>query len=685
MKSGENGIILADLGCICDDFSLVEEVIFTFKADNGEVVQKVYPSDEVTFGNDLYVIFMYQQDTMKLMGGYQYEAQVVFNQGATSKTVTKVGYIEDTLYTKMLDNEYPATKRGKILKFNLVGDAIVVDINDEIKDELLRSAVEIFLTEHKEEFRGDPGKDGKDGISPTAKAIQGNNQVEVVVTDKDGTTSAVIKGYEHSAEFERLANQVRSDANVAADKATSANISADNANVSANRAKTAEDNAKGYANNASASAILAQTSASNASSSAISSSENASSAKTYRDNAKVSADNAKVSENSAKASATTARSDADRVGEQVAEVAGILYNSNILANEVKAINEDFEGKALDAIQNITTTEDMALSNIENARGNAVGAIEDKKDVVISDIDSKEQEFMASIPENYEEFKASIEAEFDQLVTIVGEPEEVDLATDEELQEVFTSVSNGKRVIASAITDKGVHTEPDATFQQMADNIEQITSGGGSFDIVSNIAAARDEIIKPLLLNYNCVDIASSTTLTCNLTSAVDGWCLATVTTRSDATYPSGWTLLKEIHINDSTDQRMAMLCKQVQEDEEISFTAIQSNSARIYINLLVLDCNGFETNDGTEIVKINADSTQNIMPKIYDKCVWCCSGVHWSSYYYWNIDGLVSIGIQPSDSPRQCNIIDFLDINSRTIKGGSSTNTAFSIDSVKIL
>lgn len=254
---------------------------------------------------------------------------------------------------------------------------------------------------------------------------------------------------------------------------------------------------------------------------------------------------------------------------------------------------------------------------------------------------------------------------------------------EEMQEVFTSVSNGKDLVASAITDKGVPTESDATFQQMADNIEQIQSGG-SFDILNNIAVARDEIIKPLLLNYNCVDIASGTTLTCNLTSNVDGWCLATVTTRSDTTYPSGWTLLKEIHINDSTDQRMAMLCKQVQENEEITFTAIQSNSARIYINLLVLDCNGFEANNGTEIVKKNADSTQNIVSKIYDKCVWCCSAVNWSSYYYWNIDGLVSIGIQPSNSPRQCNIIDFLDVNSRTIKGGSN-NTAFIIDSVKIL
>ena len=48
------------------------------------------------------------------------------------------------------------------------------------------------------------------------------------------------------------------------------------------------------------------------------------------------------------------------------------------------------------------------------------------------------------------------------------------AVYDELQEVFQSVSNGKNLIASAITDKGVDTLADATFEQMADNIEKIS-------------------------------------------------------------------------------------------------------------------------------------------------------------------------------------------------------------------
>ena len=52
--------------------------------------------------------------------------------------------------------------------------------------------------------------------------------------------------------------------------------------------------------------------------------------------------------------------------------------------------------------------------------------------------------------------------------------------DEQMKEVFASVSNGKSVVASAITDMGIETETDATFQTMADNIMRINSGYGLF-------------------------------------------------------------------------------------------------------------------------------------------------------------------------------------------------------------
>jgi len=45
----------------------------------------------------------------------------------------------------------------------------------------------------------------------------------------------------------------------------------------------------------------------------------------------------------------------------------------------------------------------------------------------------------------------------------------------DISDLKTSVSNGKSLIASAITDKGVSTASDATFQTMADNIGNISS------------------------------------------------------------------------------------------------------------------------------------------------------------------------------------------------------------------
>ena len=51
---------------------------------------------------------------------------------------------------------------------------------------------------------------------------------------------------------------------------------------------------------------------------------------------------------------------------------------------------------------------------------------------------------------------------------------------EELDYLKNSVSNGKKLVANAITDKGIPTEEDATFATMAENISQIQSGGGDY-------------------------------------------------------------------------------------------------------------------------------------------------------------------------------------------------------------
>lgn len=68
------------------------------------------------------------------------------------------------------------------------------------------------------------------------------------------------------------------------------------------------------------------------------------------------------------------------------------------------------------------------------------------------------------------------------------------------QNLFTSVSNGKSQVASAITDKGISTASDATFETMANNIRNIPTdgggeggGGGSGEDTSDATATSDTI------------------------------------------------------------------------------------------------------------------------------------------------------------------------------------------------
>ena len=58
-----------------------------------------------------------------------------------------------------------------------------------------------------------------------------------------------------------------------------------------------------------------------------------------------------------------------------------------------------------------------------------------------------------------------------------------------INEVFQNVDNGKTLIASAITDKGIATSNNDTFQTMADNISKINS------VITNVNINSYNILK----------------------------------------------------------------------------------------------------------------------------------------------------------------------------------------------
>lgn len=70
-------------------------------------------------------------------------------------------------------------------------------------------------------------------------------------------------------------------------------------------------------------------------------------------------------------------------------------------------------------------------------------------------------------------------------------------------ELFQSVSNGKTLVANAITDKGVNTLATDTFQTMATNISRISSGSNvAYSITNNLSHATNNNSNTTVEKYN---------------------------------------------------------------------------------------------------------------------------------------------------------------------------------------
>ena len=74
--------------------------------------------------------------------------------------------------------------------------------------------------------------------------------------------------------------------------------------------------------------------------------------------------------------------------------------------------------------------------------------------------------------------AVVDAEMSDTSTDTVQNKVIKKYVDDKTDELKKSVSDGKTKVANAITDKGVETATDATFDVMAENISKIETGGG---------------------------------------------------------------------------------------------------------------------------------------------------------------------------------------------------------------
>lgn len=197
-----------------------------------------------------------------------------------------------------------------------------------------------------------------------------------------------------------------------------------------------------------------------------------------------------------------------------------------------------------------------------------------------------------------------------------------------------------------------------------------------------------------ITDSKCYEIKSGTTLTGTVNANAGDIVLATITHRSTFTMPDGWDKLYESNIGiGSSGQKMVFATKKIDQTGEVSFTAKQSSSARIYLNLIAIGGISCIENANYEAISTSEVTSINAPDKIErEKLIWGCSANMWvlSDYGSWETvpDDLQMVSLDSTTQARQANFIDFGEgtpTGRSFIPNAADTGTEIIVNSVRLI
>ena len=131
-----------------------------------------------------------------------------------------------------------------------------------------------------------------------------------------------------------------------------------------------------------------------------------------------------------------------------------------------------------------------ISTIKNANGEVAFPVTTISAVYMEDGTTKLSEEVEELKNELDNMEDSTTKLSEEVEGLKNELDNMEQQLQEEINEVFQCVSNAKKIIAEAITDKGVETSATDTFQTMTDNINKINANSKGFEYIGNTSGLK---------------------------------------------------------------------------------------------------------------------------------------------------------------------------------------------------